>query len=284
MTESTDDYLVVNRAMWDERVPHHAASEFYDLDQWVADRPGPRAWEHEFLPDLAGLDAVHLQCHFGLDTLQLAHGGVATVTGLDFSPAAIAQARAVAESVGLGDRATFVESDVYRAVEVLGPERFDLVYVSLGALCWLPSVDRWAEQVAGLLRPGGSLYLHDGHPLSWALADSETSVEHTYFEEAEAFVEDNDSTYTDSAGTFENTRAFEWNHSIGEIVSAVLAHGLHLDRLVEHDWTVWARFPWLEQTGDGRWVLPANRTRLPMTFTLTASKPRFGQAESAIAL
>jgi SAM-dependent methyltransferase len=271
MVVGVSDYVEVNRANWDDRVPIHVASEFYDVEGWLSARPGPQSWELEFLGDVAGLDVAHLQCHIGLDTLGLADAG-ARVRGLDFSPEAIATATTLAQRAGLGDRADFVEADVFDAVNVLGRDSYDLVYVSLGALCWLPSVDAWAEQVAGLLRVGGRLYIHDGHPLAWALGDDELRVEHTYFEEPEPHVDDIDVTYTDGEGRLANSRQYEWNHSIGEIVSAVTVHGLIVDRLVEHDWTLWARFPWLSPSGDGRWLTPPDRPRVPLSFTLTATR------------
>ncbi len=267
-----DERLAANRANWDERVPIHVASRFYDVGRWLRDKPGPRAWETEVIGEVAGLDVVHLQCHFGLDTLALANAG-ARVTGLDFSSAAIAQARSLADRAGLAERARFVEANVLAAATALAPERYDLVYVSLGALCWLPSVSTWASQVAALLRPGGRLYLHDVHPLAWALADDEARVQHTWFEDGEPYVDDLDVTYTDGEGRLTHTRTYEWNHSIGEIVTAALDHGLQIDALIEHDWTVYPRFDWLLATDDGRWRIPGDRPRMPLTFTLLASLP-----------
>lgn len=266
-----DDYVAANRANWDDRVPIHIASRFYDVEKWLRERPGPRKRELEIVGDVSGLDVVHLQCHFGLDSLTFANAG-SRVTGLDFSGAAIAEARSLAERAGLADRARFVEADVSRAAEVLSPERYDLVYVSLGALCWLPSVSHWASQVSALLRPEGRLYLHDVHPLAWALADDDLRVQHSYFEESEPYVDDVDVTYTDGEGRLTNTRAYEWNHSIGEIVTAVLDHGLRVVTLVEHDWTVWPRFPWLVETADHRWEAPQDQPRVPLTFTLAATR------------
>lgn len=268
-----DDHIAANRANWDERVPIHAASRFYDVEGWLRERPGPRDREIEALGDVSGSDLVHLQCHFGLDTLAFADAG-ARVTGLDFSAAAIAQARSLAERAGLGDRARFVEADVLHAAAALSPERYDIVYVSLGALCWLPSVRRWAAQVAELLRPGGRLYLHDVHPLAWALADDDVRLEHSYFEESEPYIDDGDVTYTDGDARLTSARSYEWNHSIGEIVTAVLGEGLRVEALVEHDWTVWPRFPWLVETSAGRWEPPPDRPRLPLTFTLLADRHR----------
>lgn len=267
-----DERLAANRSNWDERVPVHRASRFYDVDGWVRDGRGPRAHEATLLGDVTDHDLVHLQCHFGLDTLSWARAG-ARVTGLDFSPAAITTARALAADAGLADRARFVEADVLDAAAALAPATFHIVYVSVGALCWLPSVDRWASQVAALLRPGGRLFLHEAHPLSWALADDEVVLQHTYFEEPEPYVDDYDGTYTDGDATLGNVRSYEWNHAVGEVVSAVLAQGLRVDRLEEHDWTAWPRFAWLVRDADQHWSVPPGRPRLPLSYTLLASAP-----------
>ena len=232
---------------------------------------GPRPRELEWLGDVTDLRLVHLQCHFGLDTLAWARAG-ARVTGVDFSHVAIDAAQEIALRARLADRAEFVCSDVYDAVDALGGARFDVVYVSLGALCWLPSIDRWAEQAAGLVAPGGRLYLHDVHPLAWALSDQSLTIEHTYFEQQEPYVDDSDRTYTDGDAMHLTHRSYEWNHSIGEIVTALMRHGLQLTRLVEHDWTVWPRFPWLVRDADNNWTAPAEMPRVPLTFSLLAER------------
>ncbi|MGO9874553.1 MAG: class I SAM-dependent methyltransferase [Acidimicrobiia bacterium] len=172
-----DERLAANRENWNDRTIIHLGSQFYDVDRWLREQRGPRPREVHALGDVNGLRLVHLQCHFGLDTLAWARAG-ALVTGLDFSPQAIAAAKDIAERAGLGDRAEFVCAEVYQALDALRHAKFDIVYVSLGALCWLPDVDRWAEQAAGLVASGGRLYLHDGHPLAWALAEDSVRVRH----------------------------------------------------------------------------------------------------------
>ena len=184
-----EDYRTLNRANWDERAPAHAASPDYAVDRFANDPAflsDVVRFDLPLLGDIAGLRGVHLQCHIGTDTISLARLG-ASMTGLDFSPAALAQARSLAERTG--DDATFVEADVYDAVGVLGAGAFDLVFTGIGALCWLSSIRRWADVVAGLLRPGGRLFIREGHPMLWALedtrADSLLVVEYPYFERAE---------------------------------------------------------------------------------------------------
>ncbi len=266
-----DERLAANLESWNDRTSIHLGSTFYDVEGWLRDERGPRPREVEALGDVDGLRLLHLQCHFGLDTLAWARAG-AHVTGLDFSPAAIDAAREIARRAGLSSRSEFVCSDVYDATITLGHATFDIVYVSLGALCWLPSVDRWAAQVGALVAPGGRFLVHDVHPVAWALADDSLAIEHTYFEQTEPFVSDSDETYTDANRPLVHCRTYEWNHGIGEIVTALIRHGLRLEWLVEHDWTVWPRFPWLVRTGDGRWTAPAGRPRAPLTFSLLASR------------
>jgi SAM-dependent methyltransferase len=269
--DATGERMAANRRNWEERVPIHLASRFYDVDQWLRTRPGPREREVAALGEVNGLDLVHLQCHFGLDTLAWADAG-ARVTGLDFSSAAIEAATDLARRAGLDGRATFVCANVYQAAAALSPATFDIVYVSLGALCWLPSVEGWADQVAALARPGGRLYLHDGHPLAWSLAYDTPVLEHTYFEEPDPYVDDSEETYTDADGPLVNVRSYEWNHSLGQVVTALVERGLRLDTLEEHDWTVHQQFPWLIETAPGHWTTPPGRSRLPLSFTVVATR------------
>jgi SAM-dependent methyltransferase len=267
-----EEWLAANRANWDDRVAIHLASELYDVAGWLAGARDPRPWELEVIGDVGGLDVVHLQCHFGLDTLSLAHAG-ARVTGVDLSGVAVAKARHLAEKAGLADRATFVESDVLQAAAALVPQTFDLAYVSLGALCWLPDVARWAAQVRALLRPGGRLFVHDCHPLTLAAAATEVDLEYSYFEEREPWADDEEASYTDGTGRIAHTRSYMWNHSLGEIVTAVLDQGLRVDRFEEHDWTSFCRFPWLVRSDAQRWVTPPGHLRVPLSFTLLATLP-----------
>jgi SAM-dependent methyltransferase len=265
------DRLAANRRNWDERVGVHTASRFYDVEGWLARRPGPRPREVDALGDAAGLDLVHLQCHFGLDTLAWADAG-ARVTGLDFSAEAIRAAEDLAQRAGLEDRSSFVCADVYDAAEVLAPQTFDIVYVSLGALNWLPHVGRWADQVVALARPGGRLYLHEIHPAAWSLDREVPTLMYTYFEETEPFVDDTGDTYADADRRMANSRNYQWNHSVGEVTTALIQRGMRIDRLVEHDWTVEKQFPWLVESSPKHWTAGPGQPRLPLTYTVVATR------------
>jgi SAM-dependent methyltransferase len=273
-----EDYRAVNRASWDERAPAHAASVDYAVAQFEAD---PDFLSHVVrfdvprLGDIAGLRGVHLQCHIGTDTISLSRLG-ARMTGLDFSPASIAEARTVAQLAGAD--VDFVESDLYDAVRVLGAESFDLVFTGVGALCWLPDVRRWAQVVAGLLRPGGRLFLREGHPMLWAIEDSRPdgliAVEYPYFETPEPQVWDEGGTYVQTDATFEHNVTHEWNHGLGQVVTALLDAGMTLTMLVEHDTVPWDALPGQMRRDDatGEYQLIDRPARLAHTYTLQAVK------------
>ncbi|HEY7175839.1 MAG TPA: class I SAM-dependent methyltransferase [Micromonosporaceae bacterium] len=270
------DSAEVNRANWDERAPAHASSPDYGVDRFVADARHLSDVVRFDLPrlgDIAGLDVVHLQCHIGTDTISLARLG-ARVTGLDFSPAALAEARRIAGAAG--NAVDFVESDVYAAPDALGRGAFDLVYTGIGALCWLPDIRRWAATVAALLRPGGRLFIREGHPMLWSIDETVTDalvVRYPYVETPEPSVFETEWTYVRTAQPLANTVTHEWNHGLGEIVGAVLDAGLRLDAFTEHDSVPWLALPdQMRLDQGGEWRLVDRPERLPLTYTLQATK------------
>ncbi|MFY1695772.1 MULTISPECIES: class I SAM-dependent methyltransferase [unclassified Solwaraspora] len=273
----TADYLDINRASWDERAPAHAASPDYRVAELLADPTGLSdvvRFDVPRLGDLTGVRGVHLQCHIGTDTLSLARLG-ATMTGLDLSGASLAEARRIAAAAQT--HIEYVEADVYRAVEVLGAGRFDLVFTGIGALCWLPSARRWAETVAGLLRPGGRLFLREGHPALWAIDETRPDgllvLDLPYFETEQPLVWDEAGTYVDTDANFTHNLTHSWNHGIGEIFTALTAAGLRVTDLVEHDSVPWNALPGRMTRGDdGEWRLTERPQRLPLSYTLQAVK------------
>jgi SAM-dependent methyltransferase len=274
----TDDYLAVNRASWDERAPAHARSRDYAVARFIEDPAFLSEvvrFDRPRLGDLTGLRGVHLQCHIGTDTLSLARLG-ARMTGLDFSAAALAEARTLAARAGAD--VDFVEAEVYSAVDVLGRETYDLVFTGVGALCWLPDVRRWAQVVAALLRPGGRLFIREGHPMLWSLDDTRTDdllvVGYPYYETPDALVTEEEGTYVETDTEFTHNVSHSWNHGLGEIVTALLDQGLRLTGLEEHDSVPWNALPGamrLEELGEYR--LADRPERLAATYTLQAVKP-----------
>jgi SAM-dependent methyltransferase len=274
------DYVRLNRANWDDRAPIHAAATDYEVQSFLDDPAhlsGVVRFDLPRLGEVTGLDGVHLQCHIGTDTISLARLG-ARMTGLDLSGASLAEARLLADATNTD--VDYVESDVYAAPVALGDRTFDLVYVSLGALCWLPSVDRWAAVVDALLRPGGRLFIRDTHPMLNALdAESGQLVSReSYFEGSEPFVWDEGVTYVGRAEgedrAITNTVTHSWNHGLGETVTALLRRGLVVTLLEEHDSVPFAPFPDLMTVDEiGEWRLTDHPDRVAMSFTLGAVKP-----------
>jgi 2-polyprenyl-3-methyl-5-hydroxy-6-metoxy-1,4-benzoquinol methylase len=265
-----DRWRETNRASWDERVPIHVGGEFYDVAGFKAGEEHLRSFELEEMGDVSGKELLHLQCHFGKDTLSWARRG-ARVTGLDFSAPAVEAARGLAAEIGV--EAEFVRSDVYEAKEALGNRTFDVVYTGLGALNWLPDITRWAAVAAGLVRPGGFLYLAEFHPFADVFGDDDLTVEHDYFHNEEPQVWDEPGTYADLTAETENNVTYEWNHTLSDVVTALIDAGLVLQFLHEYDYTLFPRWPILERTGLDIYRLPEGTPRLPLMYSLKARKP-----------
>jgi SAM-dependent methyltransferase len=218
---------------------------------------------------------VHLQCHFGLDTMSWARQG-ASVVGVDFSEPAVQAAQALADELGLDAR--FVAGNVYEAASALRGERFDIVYTGLGALNWLGDLDRWAQVVASLLEPNGLLYLAEFHPFTEVFADDDLTVERGYFHDPEGErIGGPPGTYADLEARTEHNVTHEWTHPVSEVLSAVLGTGLRIELFHEHDYTLFPRWPRLErddstlEAGDVyRW--PPGHPRLPLMYSLRARR------------
>ncbi|WP_114558866.1 class I SAM-dependent methyltransferase [Desertihabitans aurantiacus] len=265
-----------NLANWEDRVGIHERG--YDLDRFRSDPHHlSDVVRHDlaamtpFLPGgaLTGLQLCHLQCHLGTDTVSLARAG-AEVTGLDFSPAALAVAARLAEETGTPAR--WVESDVLDAAAAIG-RTFDVVYTSIGAICWLSDLRRWAEQVAALLRPGGLFYLRDGHPVLLALDEDaeQLTLRYRYFGDGTAEQWDSDVTYA-GEGRLTATRSYEWPHPLSEVVTVLLEAGLELLALREDTVLPWQFSPRMVEV-EGGWAWPGEqRALVPCTFTVVARR------------
>jgi SAM-dependent methyltransferase len=271
------DYAEINRANWDDRVPAHLASADYKVQRFLAEPDlisDVVRFDLPRLGDVAGLRGVHLQCHIGTDTISLARLG-ASMTGLDFSGAAVEAARKLASETGAD--AAFVQSEVYAAAEILGAGGFDMVYTGVGALPWLPDIRRWGGVVAGLLRPGGRLFIREDHPvlLSAKVRDGLLTLQRPYFEQPEPNVADSNGTYVETDATFGHTVTNWWNHGLGEIMTSLLDAGLRITGFTEHDSTTWPALSGaMEHIGDGEHRLIDRPRRLPHTYTLQAVKDR----------
>lgn len=263
------DWRALNRANWDDRVPVHLASRTYDLAGFRAGRERLSPFELAEVGDVTGKRLVHLQCHIGLDALGWARHG-ALASGLDFSTPAIEAARSLAAELDIP--ASFVVSDVYEAASAFAGQRFDVVYASGGSLVWLPDLARWAKTAAALLAPGGFLYLVDGHPFAQILDETSGAVvTYDYFDDGPQVIEYQWS-YTDGP-PLEHARSVQFQHTVGQIVTAIAQAGLRIEFLHEHDFDEFQRFESLQQQTDTTYRLPPGRPRIPMLLSLRASLP-----------
>ncbi|KAF2480417.1 methyltransferase domain protein [Neohortaea acidophila] len=277
------DYIAVNKRNWDERAPEHAKSPDYAYKALIAQPTllsDVVTFDIPLLGSIENLAIVHLQCHIGTDTLSLARRGAKSVTGLDFSPASLAEARRLAAATqgSGGEKLTFVEAPIYEALTVLPEGGFDLVFTGIGALCWIPSIARWAGVVHSLLKPGGRLFIREGHPVLWAMDERVTSalqIGFPYFEREEPMLFDDGTTYVavEEGKVFEASKAVEWNHGLGAIVQALLDVGMLVTGLVEHQSVPWEALPGqMVKLENGEFELKEDKDRLPLTYTLQAVK------------
>lgn len=271
-----DNYRRANRENWNDRVPIHWDSPVYDTAGFIADPErlsADVAFDAPQVGDVAGKRLLHLQCHMGKDTLSWARLG-AEVTGIDFSEPAILAARRLSAESGTPGR--FLVAELYDAPQAL-PESFDVVYTGVGALNWLPDIARWGRIVAAFLAPGGLFYIREGHPMLFCLdwrEDAALVVRYPYFETAEPVVDDDPNTYA-GPGTVAHARTYEWNHGLGEMITALLDAGLALTALREHRELAWQGLPQMTQGEDGMWRLPEpQRDLVPLMFSLIARRPR----------
>lgn len=272
------DWRTLNQANWDERVAVHlnAPRLHYRLDRLRAgtERLDPIA--ETILGPVAGLRVLHAQCHFGADTLTIAQQGAEAV-GLDFSPPAIAAARSLAAELGLTARARFVEANVYDAPTALpDPGSFDRVFVSWGALCWLPDIFAWARALAGFLKPGGYLALAEAHPAAWVFDDAVATPDgrpgmYVPYLAREPFVEDRPEDYADPDARLTNSVTVQFLHPLSDILMALIGAGLRLERFHEHDSIVWRMFACQTKRDDGGHAWP-DKPWLPLSYSLRAVK------------
>ena len=266
-----EDPVAGNKALWEEWAKINFGSDFYRVERFRDPNDlRIRPYEIQHVGDVAGKDLLHLQCHFGLDTLSWARLG-ANVTGVDFSSEAIALARRLARELDL--QARFVESDVYELPDNL-QGTFDIVYTSRGVLGWLPELDGWARVISHFLKPGGFVYITEMHPVLGAFDDDATELQlaHPYFTSDEPMRFETRGSYADESAHVDQPYEYAWPHPMSEIVNSLIRHGLRIDFLEEYPFLEWPA-PFLVEAEEGRFVLPPEQKgEIPLFFALGATK------------
>lgn len=262
--------MTVNREKWDESVPLHVVAPLYDVPSFLRGRSTLRSIEVKELGSVRGKSLLHLQCHFGLDTLSWGRLG-ARVTGVDFSLPAVRAARRLAREAGI--EARFIRSNVYDLADHLTGQ-FDIVYTGKGAMCWLPDVDGWAKVVARFLRPGGRFYVLDDHPFAEIFPNDSpcTSLQPKipYFETG-ALREEYDRTYATSV-KMKHKVSYSWLHPLSKTLSALASHGLTIESVREYPYSHWKRYPFMAEDQQGYWHLTQQKGLIPLMWSLTARR------------
>lgn len=266
-----NEYLETNRRHWDELVPLHVQTRFYDVEGFRAGATSLHDLEIGEVGDVRDKSLVHLQCHFGLDTLSWARRG-ANVTGVDFSPAAIEAARRLAAECGI--EARFVESDIFSLPDTL-EEQFDIVYASYGVVFWHPDVRRWADVVARFIKPDGFFYIAEFHPFCSVFhnedAGGELEIRYPYFE-GDVIRFEEDGTYADREAKLQDKVTYSWPFTIGGVVTSLIEAGLRIEYLHEHPFTVEQFWPIMEEVEPRKWALRRFGESVPLLFSLKATR------------
>lgn len=266
-----DKYFKANLEHWNEVTPIHAKSKFYDVQGFRAGKCTLMPLEREELGDVSGKTLLHLQCHFGLDTMSWARLG-AKVTGVDFSDKAIGLARSLSRELGIP--ADFLCCNIYDLPQVLKGE-FDIVFTSYGILCWLPDLKEWAKIIAHFLKPGGTFYIVEGHPFNTVFENERNTkdlkVRYSYFHSPKPTRWEPDGTYADKDAEV-STPSYEWVHPLGEVINSLISAGLKIEFV--HEFPYWCEgyFPFMEKGEDGWWRLKGGKEIIPLMFSLKATK------------
>lgn len=266
-----NEYFKTNRKLWDDLTKIHFESEFYDVEGFKKGKCTLLDVEIEQVGSVAGKSLLHLQCHFGQDTLCWARLG-AKVTGMDFSQKAIDQAILLAKELDIPAR--FICCDVYELDRHLD-EKYDIVFTSAGVLAWLPDLSRWADIISHFLKPNGIFYIHEFHPAAYMFDDADDAktptVRYPYFKLDEPLYFEESGSYADPDADIHNIN-YEWTHSMGEIINSLIEAGLTIEYLHEFNYSVCKLHPFLTQGDDRMWRFPSVTGGLPLMFSIRAVK------------
>lgn len=261
-----ENYLEINRNSWNAKVEPHLKSDFYFVDEFLNGRTSLNSIELNLLGDISGKEILHLQCHFGQDSISLARMG-AKVTGIDLSDKAIEAAKELNEKCGTD--AEFLVSDVYELPKNLN-QKFDIVYTSYGTIGWLPDLKKWAEVIQHFLKPGGKFVFVEFHPVVWMFDDDFTHLKYNYFNE-KPIVETYEGTYADFSAPL-SQKYVMWNHPTSEVLNSLIQNKMEILSFDEFDWSPYPCFQHVEKFEEGKWRIPQLGNKVPHVFAITAQK------------
>lgn len=264
--DSDSDYIKINKASWNSKTDTHIESDFYNMKAFLDGETSLNSIELDLLGDIKGQSILHLQCHFGQDTLSLGRLG-ARVTGVDLSDKAIERARELSLKTKI--EANFICCDLYDLQNHLN-EEFDIIYTTYGTIGWLPDINKWGQIVSGFLKPGGKLIFVEFHPVVWMFDDEFSKVDYNYFNSA-PIVETETGTYANRDANL-TLKYVMWNHGIGEVFSSLLNNGLEVISLKEYDYSPYNCFKLTNEPEPGKYRIKHLGNKLPMVYSIEARK------------
>lgn len=261
-----NNYLEINRETWNKKTEVHVDSEFYDQKGFLEGNNTLKPIELDLLGDISGKKILHLQCHFGQDTMSLSRLG-AKATGVDLSDKAIDKAREIAHQLNLDTH--FVNCDIYSLPEYLD-EEFDIVFTSYGTIGWLPDLDKWAKIIQRFLKPSGKFIMADFHPVVWMFDDNFEGIGYNYFKE-DPIIETINGTYADKEAPV-SLKTVSWNHATSEILNSLIINGLELNSFNEYDYSPYDCFNKTEEFEPGKYRIKHLGNKIPMVYSIVATK------------
>lgn len=261
-----ENYLEINRNSWNAKVDYHLKSDFYFVEEFIAGRTSLNEPEMKLLGNIEGKKILHLQCHFGQDSISLARMG-AEVTAVDLSDKAITEARILANKCGV--EVNFIESDVYNLPKVL-EDKFDIVFTSYGTIGWLPDLEKWAKVISHFLKSGGKFVFAEFHPVVWMFDDDFTKVAYDYSSK-EPIIETYEGTYADRNAKISQQYVM-WNHSLADVFQSLINENLEIKTFEELDWSPYACFKHTVEFEKGKFRIDVINNKIPLMYVLSANK------------
>ena len=261
-----ENYLEINKKSWNAKVEPHLKSDFYFVDEFLKGRTSLNSIELALLGDVKGKRILHLQCHFGQDSISLSRMG-AKVTGIDLSDKAIETGKDLAKQCNTDTE--FICSDVYDLPNIL-EEKFDIVFTSYGTIGWLPDLEKWAGVIDYFLKPGGQFIMAEFHPVVWMFDDDFKDIAYNYFNE-KPIVETYEGTYADFSAEIVQDYVM-WNHSLSEVMQNLINKNLVIEQFQEFDWSPYSCFKHIEEFEKGKWHTEKFGNKIPMVYAISAQK------------
>ena len=262
------DYIEINKKLWDKKTEIHFGSEFYDNDSFLKGRDTLNSIELYLLGDVKGRRILHLQCHFGQDTISLARKG-AIATGVDFSENAIEKAKQLNSTAGTN--AKFIQNDIYKLPDILD-EKFDIVYTSYGVVGWLADMQKWAQVIHHFLKPGGEFVLVEFHPVVWMFSYDFRQIEFNYMDD-NPIIEELDGTYTDREASIRE-KSVTWNHGLGNVINSIIKTGMIISDFQEYNYSPYNCFNNTVKVSDRKFKINGLEDKIPMVYSVKAIKEK----------